>query len=73
MLRIGAFDGRGGETIADVRLAVCRYFVDASDRQVVAEAIFAHLPAGCGDADANGDGGLSAADLVTPAAPTSRQ
>ncbi len=64
LLRIGAFDGRGGETIEDVRLAVCRFFVDAAERRTIAEALFAALPAGCGDADRNADGVLSAADLL---------
>jgi len=63
VLRVGAFDARGGEMVREVMLAVCRFRVDAADRRTIAEALFAQLPAGCGDADRNGDGVLSAADL----------
>ncbi len=64
LLRVGAFDARGGETVREVMLAVCRFRVDAADRRTIAEALFAQLPAGCGDADRNADGVLSAADLL---------
>jgi YVTN family beta-propeller protein len=68
-LRLGVFDDRGGEVVRDVILSVCRLYVDASSRELVAAAIFGALPAACGDADSNGDGALNAADLLVSGAP----
>jgi hypothetical protein len=67
LLRVGAFDGRGGEAIREVPLTVCRRFLEPGDVAAVIAAIFEPAPPACGDADANGDGGVSAADL--PAGP----
>ncbi len=62
-LRLGAFDGRGGEKVATLTLSICRRYVDRTDRDTVISAIFDHPAAACGDADANGDGAVGAADL----------
>ena len=44
-------------------LAVCRFFIDTADRRTIAEALFPQLPAGCGDADTNGDGKLEDSEI----------
>lgn len=67
-LRLGVFDDRGGEVVRDVVLSVCRLYVDTNTPELVAAAIFGALPAACGNADANGDGALGAADLLAAAA-----
>ncbi|MDX2169627.1 MAG: YncE family protein [Deltaproteobacteria bacterium] len=67
-LRLGVFDDRGGETVRDVTLSVCRFFLDGSAREQVAGALFDPLPAACGNADRNADGVVSAADLVATGA-----
>ena len=64
-LRIGAFDGRGGDDVLDVRIAVCRFVAEDGIGDVVT-AIFGSQPADCGTGDVNGDGIASAADLVDP-------
>jgi hypothetical protein len=62
-LRIGAFDGRGGDAARTVEINVCRILADDPTGDVLA-AIFASQPLACGTGDANGDGIASAADLL---------
>lgn len=62
-LRLGAFDGRGGDDVRAVRITVCR-FVPADRVGDVLSAIFGAQPAACGTGDANRDGVASAADLL---------
>ena len=64
-LRIGAFDGRGGDAVRRVQVNVCRNLADDPIGDVVG-AIFHAQPVACGSGDANGDGIASAADLVIP-------
>ena len=68
-LRVGGFDGRGGEAVNAVRLTVCRAFVDSASPATIVAAIFDPPPPACGSADTNGDGAISAADLVALRAP----
>ncbi|MEO8605270.1 MAG: beta-propeller fold lactonase family protein [bacterium] len=65
-LMVGAFDGRGGESVRRIPLAVCRQFVSKRDRGSILMAIFDPQAPGCGSADANGDGVVSAADFTAP-------
>jgi len=63
-LLIGAFDGRGGQNIRRVPLAICRRIISTHDRASIVSAIFDPQAPGCGSADANGDGVVSIADLM---------
>lgn len=62
-LRIGAFDGRGGDDVRALRVTVCR-FVPSDRIGDVLSAIFGSQPPACGTGDANRDGVASAADLL---------
>ena len=64
-LRVGGFDGRGGEAVGTVRISVCRMLADDPIGDVVT-AIFGSQPVACGSGDANGDGVATAADLLVP-------
>lgn len=65
LLRVGTFDGRGGENIQSFVLTICRrVLVDATDHESLISALFGSYPPACGDADVNGDGVISAADIV---------
>jgi hypothetical protein len=64
VLRIGAFDGRGGEAALDVLISVCRFRVEPSDVATIIASLFDPQPRACGSGDANGDGLPSVADLT---------
>lgn len=64
VLRVGAFDGRGGEIVREVPFVVCRAFFTPDNLKGVILALFEPPPPACGSADANADGAVSAADLT---------
>lgn len=64
ILRIGAFDGRGGEAVSEVRLTVCPIYPEPNDVDAVITSIFTLPAPACGSADSNGDGMVTAADLL---------
>ncbi len=64
-VRVAAFDEGGGEVFHDVTIAVCSRIVHDGTLPGVLGALFeTEPPAPCRDADVNGDGAVSAADLV---------
>jgi hypothetical protein len=73
VLRLGVFDGRGGENNHDVRLTLCRLYLNAGDPLLVASAIFNTPLAACGNADANADTAINAADLTASGRPQSQR
>jgi hypothetical protein len=71
LFRLAVFDEGGGAATADVTIAVCRVY-DEACRAGVIRALFGGQAETCGDPDLNGDGTISAADLVTVAARAQR-
>ncbi len=65
MLRVAAFDEGGGEVFHDIAIAVCSRIVHDGSVPGVLDALFAaDPPAPCRDADLNGDGAVSAPDVI---------
>lgn len=64
-LRLAVFDGGGGVAMHDFTVAVCPRLVDVSTiRGLIAALYDPPLAAECGNADVNGDGRVSVADIV---------
>lgn len=73
-LRVAAFDEAGGVTVQDVQLVVhamvvegdvnCDGRVDLADLRDVIPLLFGDAPLMCNTADGNGDGRITAADIV---------
>ena len=64
-LRLAVFDGGGGVAMHDFTVAVCTRMVDVSTIRGLIAALFdPPLAAECGNADVNGDGRVSVADVV---------
>lgn len=64
-LRIAVFDEGGGEVVRDVHITVCEEIrVDGTLSGVISALFDASVPVPCRDADINGDGLISAADVI---------
>jgi Tol biopolymer transport system component len=66
-MRVAAFDEGGGETLEDFTITVCSNVVNDAGLPGVVAAIFEsepNPPAACHDAELNGDGAITAADVV---------
>jgi hypothetical protein len=67
MLRVAVFDEGGGEELVDIDIAVCANVIGDGAAAGVIEGLFSdepEVPPACRGADINGDGRISAADLV---------
>ncbi len=62
-LRVAAFDGRGGSDLQEIDLIVCARYFEATDLPAIIASLFDPNTRPCGDADANRDGLISAADV----------
>jgi len=67
MVRVAVFDEGGGEELVDIEIAVCARVIEDGDAAGVIEGLFNDappVPPACRAADANGDGRITAADLL---------